>query len=137
MRVGSYEPQALEQYMASDVMRIPDSPPFDPEAIPEQAILARGGGELRITWHDGMSATLTAERLRLRCRCAWCTRDRAQDRFPLRFEGVAVTRVEAMGGYAVNIAFTDGHARGIFPWVYLRRLADEAQSDTPPMTRAA
>jgi prepilin-type processing-associated H-X9-DG protein len=21
-----------------------------------------------------------------------------------------------MGGYAVHIAFTDGHARGIFPW---------------------
>lgn len=122
--------------MASDVMRIPDPPPFDPQAIPEQAVLVRGGGALRMTWRDGISAAVTAEHLRLACRCAWCTRDRAQGRFPARFEDVAVTRVEPMGGYAVHIAFTDGHARGIFPWVYLRQLADMAQADAPPMNHA-
>lgn len=123
--------------MAGDVMRVPGSPPCDPEAIPERVVLVRGGGALRLTWRDGVSAALPAERLRLRCRCAWCTRDRAQDRFPARFEGAAVTRVEPMGGYAVNLGFADGHARGIYPWVYLRQLAGEAQADAPLTTRAA
>jgi prepilin-type processing-associated H-X9-DG protein len=126
-----------ERPTMNDAMRLPASPPFDPEAIPAQAVVARGGGALRLTWPDGTSAALSAERLRLACRCAWCTRDRAQDRFPARFEGVAVARVDQIGGYAVNIAFTDGHARGIFPWVYLRRLADEAQGDAPSMATAA
>nr|WP_312893419.1 gamma-butyrobetaine hydroxylase-like domain-containing protein [Methylobacterium sp. PvR107] len=29
---------------------------------------------------------------------------------------MAVTRVEPMGGYAIHITLTDGHAHGIFPW---------------------
>jgi len=28
-----------------------------------------------------------------------------------------------IGDYAVNIAFSDGHNRGIYPWPYLRLLA--------------
>ncbi len=42
------------------------------------------------------------------------------------FGGIAVTNVEPMGGYAVHLAFSDGHNRGIFPWSYLRALAAEA-----------
>ncbi|WP_375464341.1 DUF971 domain-containing protein [uncultured Methylobacterium sp.] len=104
-------------------MRLPSPPPFDPEAAPAEAVLARGGQSLRLTWHDGTSAVLPAARMRLRCRCAWCTRERIEARFPMAFEAVAVTRIVPMGGYAVHVAFSDGHARGIFPWVYLRELA--------------
>ncbi len=123
--------------MADGAMGLPASPPFDPEAIPDGAILARGGTALRLAWRDGVSARLTAERLRLSCRCAWCTRDRAQDRFPRAFPDIAVTKVDQMGGYAVHIAFSDGHARGIFPWTYLRDLADEAVAISPAAPRAA
>jgi DUF971 family protein len=123
--------------MASDLMQLPASPPFDPEAIPDEAVLARGGSALRLTWRDGASATLPAEHLRLRCRCAWCTRDRVQGRFPAAFEGVALSRIEPMGSYAVNLAFSDGHARGIFPWVYLRQLAGEPLPEPGLAERAA
>lgn len=112
--------------MANPAIELPSPPPFDPDAIPETATLSRGGTGLRLLWRDGQSATLPAERLRLRCRCAWCTRDRAVGRFPEAFADVAVTHIEPMGGYAVHLAFTDGHARGIFPWAYLRALAAEA-----------
>ncbi len=117
--------------MASGAMGLPASPPFDPEAIPDAATLERGGAALRLAWRDGVSTVLPAERLRLSCRCAWCTRDRIQDRFPRGVPGVAVTRVEPMGGYAVHIAFSDGHARGIFPWTYLRALAVEILPAAP------
>ncbi len=122
--------------MANHAIELPSPPPFDPDATPDAATLSRGGTALRLTWRDGLSATLPAERLRLRCRCAWCTRDRVVDRFPEVFPDVAVTRVEPMGGYAVHIAFSDGHARGIFPWAYLRALAAEA-IDCPPAVQAA
>lgn len=124
--------------MTSGVMRLPAPPPFDPDAIPDEAVLSRGGASLRLAWRDGTRGELTAETLRLRCRCAWCTRERIEARFPHAFPGAAVTRIEPMGGYAVHLAFADGHARGIFPWSYLRDLAREAappeqaaETDTP------
>lgn len=122
--------------MTDAPMRLPAQPPFDPEAIPTDAVVSRGGRELRLVWAGGEEAVLAAETLRLRCRCAWCTRDRLQERFPASFEAVAVTKIDEMGGYAVNIGFSDGHARGIFPWVYLRDLAREgaappAEDQTP------
>ena len=45
--------------------------------------------------------------------------------FPVGFEAVTIKHLEPMGGYAVHLAFSDEHARGIFPWAYLRDLATE------------
>lgn len=123
--------------MAHHATGVPNPPPFDPEAIPEAATLVRGGTGLRLQWRDGLTATLSAERLRLRCRCAWCTRDRVERRLPQAAADIAVARVEPMGGYAVHIAFSDGHARGIFPWSYLRALVTEAVDDPPDAAQAA
>ncbi|MCJ2134048.1 DUF971 domain-containing protein [Methylobacterium sp. J-026] len=123
--------------MANRAIELPSPSPFDPDAIPDAATLSSGGTALRLIWHDGLTATLPAEHLRLRCRCAWCTRDRAVDRFPNAFADIAVTRVEPMGSYAVHIAFTDGHARGIFPWAYLRALAAEAVDSPSAAAQAA
>lgn len=66
--------------------------------------------------------TLSAERLRLACKCAHCTRARIDDRFPLAFPGIAVVGVTDLG-YGLNIAFSDGHWRGIYPKSYLLDLA--------------
>lgn len=113
-------------------MRIPAEPPIDPEAVPTGVTLARGGRALRLAWSEGPAASLSAEALRLGCRCAWCTRDRIQGRFPTAFEAVAVTTVAPMGGYALHLGFSDGHARGIYPFVYLRDLARDAAAEGRP-----
>lgn len=123
--------------MAHRASELPNPSPFDPDAIPEAATLSRGGSALTLVWPGGVAATLPAEGLRLRCRCAWCTRDRVVNRFPEAFPGIAVTQVEPMGGYAVHLAFSDGHARGIFPWAYLRALAAEAVEAPPAASQAA
>lgn len=113
--------------MASGLSQRQGSPVFDPEATPSTATLTRDRRWLKLAWPDGSQAALAASTLRLRCRCAWCTRDRLQDRFPAAFDDVGIARMDLIGGYAVHVAFTDEHARGIFPWVYLRDLArDEA-----------
>lgn len=71
----------------------------------------------------GQRAVLSAERLRLACKCAHCTRARFDDRFPVRFPGIAIVEVTDLG-YGLNIAFSDGHNRGIYPKPYLSELAE-------------
>ena len=65
---------------------------------------------------------LTAEDLRLACKCAHCTRARFDGRFPDRFQGIAIVDIGDVG-YGLNIAFSDGHKRGIYPKSYLLSLA--------------
>lgn len=68
---------------------------------------------------------LSAGALRAACRCAFCVRARFDGVFPERFDGLAITGVAPIGSYAVNIAFSDGHNRGIYPWSLLRALGRE------------
>ena len=98
-------------------------PPFDPAAVPDTVVLTADRARLRLIWHDGEAAELPAERLRAACRCAWCTRARIDGAFAASFDGVAIERLAPIGGYAINVSFTDGHARGIYPWSYLQTLA--------------
>ena len=37
---------------------------------------------------------------------------------------LTIERVELVGAYALNLAFSDGENRGIYPWRLLRELAD-------------
>jgi DUF971 family protein len=71
---------------------------------------------------DDHRISLSAERLRSACKCAHCTRARIDDRFPQRFPGIAIVGVTDLG-YGLNIAFSDGHWRGIYPKSYLLSLA--------------
>ena len=47
-------------------MNLPDQPPFDPEAVPTEAVVSRGGRDLRLTWSNGEAAVLPSETLRRR-----------------------------------------------------------------------
>ena len=89
---------------------------IDCETSPDLASLA-------MTISDGGRVTLTAEKLRLACKCAHCTRARFDGRFPEAFPGIAVVEIGDLG-YGLNIAFSDGHNRGIYPKSYLLGLAD-------------
>jgi DUF971 family protein len=73
--------------------------------------------------NGGSRVTVTAEKLRLFCKCAHCTRARFDERFPDRFPGIAIVEVADLG-YGLNISFSDGHNRGIYPKSYLASLAE-------------
>lgn len=77
---------------------------------------------LSLTTPQGQHASLSAEQLRIACKCAHCTRARIDDRFPEHFPGIAIVQVTDLG-YGLNIAFSDGHNRGIYPKPYLSELA--------------
>jgi len=72
---------------------------------------------------SGGRVELTARALRQACRCAACVRARYDGAGPEAAAGLAITRIDPIGAQAANIQFSDGHARGIFPWSYLWQLA--------------
>ncbi len=78
--------------------------------------------ELFMRASGGRVISFSAERLRLACKCAHCIRARIDDRFPARFPGIAIVGITDLG-YGLNIAFSDGHWRGIYPSIYLVNLA--------------
>ncbi|CAN5556720.1 hypothetical protein BH11PSE4_BH11PSE4_01820 [soil metagenome] len=83
---------------------------------------------LELGFANGAAVRLGAERLRGACKCAHCLRARIDGVFPTSFSGIAITEVAPIGGYAINIWFSDGHARGIYPWSLLAGLDDPASA---------
>lgn len=78
--------------------------------------------ELFMRASEDHAISFSAERLRLACKCAHCARARIDDRFPALFPGIAIVSITDLG-YGLNIAFSDGHRRGIYPKSYLLGLA--------------
>jgi DUF971 family protein len=79
---------------------------------------------LRLAWPD-RRITVDASRLRMACRCAGCRRARIDDEAKPPAASIALADVRLVGDHAVNIVFSDGHDRGIYPWSYLCELAEE------------
>jgi len=78
---------------------------------------------LTVTWGDGHVSKIPASLLRARSRAAQQVRADVDGKMA-SFDGVSVTSAEAIGAYAVRLVFSDGHDRGIYPWSYLREIAD-------------
>jgi DUF971 family protein len=105
-----------------------EAPPFDAAAAPATIVLTADRSRLRLEWSNGEQAEVLAENLRGACRCAWCTRARIDGNSNAPLDAIAIDRLVPIGDYAINIAFSDGHNRGIYPWPYLRLLARADQA---------
>jgi DUF971 family protein len=90
-----------------------------------EAAASDDGRALHLTLGNGPALRLPAEQLRAACRCAHCRRAQIDGVFPVQFPSVAIVGVAPIGHYAVNLEFSDGHARGIYPWSYLAELAGD------------
>ena len=90
-----------------------------PEAVENHA----AQGVLTLRWPDGSEAHVTHARLRAMCPCSAC---RARRRAGIDVEAdnaVRLAAIEPVGAYALNLAFSDGHRRGIYPYDMLATLA--------------
>lgn len=96
--------------------------------VPAELRLRRGGRVLELVWADGTSQALAAPALRAACRCAECGGARRAGRAPAIAADLSLVDVRPYGPSGVNLHFSDGHRRGIFPFVYLASLAGEAQT---------
>ena len=93
---------------------------------------------LEIAWGDGNAAEVSAPRLRAACRWGWSTRAPIDGPFAACFDPIPIARLTAVGDYAINIAFSDGHARGIYPWAYLQKIVSaDGRAATPIASSAA
>lgn len=82
----------------------------------------REGRWLEITWSDGVIAVLPHRLLREACRCAHC-RATVRDGGDVRAAaGIRLEAVEPYGSNTLRLSFDDGHARGLYPFEYLREL---------------
>lgn len=88
------------------------------------------GDFVAIRWDDGREDALAMEHLRRMSPSAENMGER--DLLGRRiggdgekdFTGVRVTGWSQVGGYALSFTFSDGHRTGIYPYPYLRELAE-------------
>ena len=76
---------------------------------------------LRLSWPDGREQLLDHAELRRQCPCSQCRAFRLRGSPPMVDPRVRVIELNAQG-YGLQLVFSDGHQRGIYPWAYLAQL---------------
>jgi len=80
--------------------------------------------QLQLDWDNGAQSTLAASVLRREARDASSVRER-HDRGQVHvIPNIQITALEMVGTTGINIQFSDGHQRAIFPIPYLKQLSD-------------
>jgi DUF971 family protein len=101
---------------------------LDDTPWPQQVLLHERSGALALTWGAEAPAVLPGHLLRAACRCAGCEQARRAGTTPAAATAdmaVKIERISPIGEFGLQLHFSDGHERGIFPWPYLRKLALE------------
>lgn len=88
------------------------------------------GEELAIKWEDNSESYIRLDVLRRKCPCAGCQgevdvmgnlyKGPDQKLTPRAFQ---LTRLESVGGYAIQPIWADGHSSGLFAFEYLQRIS--------------
>ena len=93
-------------------------------AWPSAINLNKHSRTLELVWSDAR-AVISHKVLRQSCRCSVCesTRRKLDDVIPVDAE-IELLKIEPLGTIGIQLFFSDGHERGIYPWAYLRRIAD-------------
>ncbi|WP_342245102.1 DUF971 domain-containing protein [Pseudomonas sp. OTU5201] len=86
---------------------------------------SRSEARLFLEWADGGRREISHARLRGACPCSQCKAARLRGAIGVVDHDVRLERI-ALQGYGVQLVFSDGHERGIYPWEYLRELGSAA-----------
>lgn len=89
--------------------------------VPIEINHIKSGRVVRISWNDGHVGEYEENYLRGYCPCALCQGHGAQVRF-IGSPDVELLGIEAVGNYAVELRWADGHSTGIYTFEYLRAL---------------
>ena len=100
---------------------------------PDHIAVSKSKG-IKIDWKDGHSSDYTLGYLRDECPCATCTGAHGTQPqktnysqpdaapFPMFKPALRIGAIDAVGNYAVRIAWSDGHSTGIYSWEHFRRI---------------
>jgi len=89
---------------------------------PTEIHLNRDRTRLSVTWESGATTAYPATLLRERARDANSVRFAVDGWAVPAPPDLTIIKVEPIGNYALRLAFSDGHDRGIYPWAYLIEL---------------
>lgn len=92
---------------------------------PPNSIVKGADGRLCLEWVDG-AQWIQHARLRRECPCSQCRAFRLRGSLPLVSDAVRVLEIHPQG-YGVQLIFSDGHQRGIYPWAYLAQLGSDQE----------
>jgi len=81
----------------------------------------KASGIVRITWENGHVGEYSEEYLRGYCPCALCQGHGSQRRF-ISVPNAKLQEIRAVGNYAVEFRWHDGHSTGIYTYDFLRSL---------------
>lgn len=93
------------------------------DAIPSEIALAADRRSLTIDWGRGRRVSASATALRDACRSSRSVRLRVDGWAVPAADDLTIVDVRPVGHYAINLVFSDGHDRGIYPWGYLKEIA--------------
>ncbi|PVB62376.1 DUF971 domain-containing protein [Labrenzia sp. 011] len=89
---------------------------------------------LVLTWENGQVSQLSARVLRDNSQSAGSKRLRLRGLDVPASDDLTIEAIRPVGAYALNLVFSDGHDRGIYPWSLLRDLVGGVE--TPPTGKA-
>lgn len=107
---------------------------------PETYALSPGADALILRWSDSSEDRIPAPRLRAAARDAASVRRRIEQGALTVAPDLTIDWADPMGAMGLNIRFSDGHDRAIYPWDYLREIAASGPETAPeaaPATGAA
>ncbi|HWV14966.1 MAG TPA: gamma-butyrobetaine hydroxylase-like domain-containing protein [Cellvibrio sp.] len=90
-------------------------------SAPKKIHNSRTQKQLIIDWPTGEQHILCHGQLRAACRCAGCRRREFNGQILLLSGDLHILQITAMP-QGLQLLFSDGHNRGIFPWQYLFEL---------------
>lgn len=106
--------------------------PLDPRRKPiDVKVHVTTGQGVEITWSDGHRSRYDFVYLRDQCPCAVCNDERARKEqaspsaaspLPMFKPRTSAKAAKAVGSYAIQIDFSDGHSTGIYSFNHLREI---------------
>ncbi len=91
--------------------------------VPVEINHVKAAGNVRITWDDNHVGEYPQEYLRGYCPCALCQgHDAAKGKKFITVPDAKLTEIRAVGNYAIEFRWQDGHSTGIYSYDYLRSL---------------
>jgi DUF971 family protein len=113
------------------------TPPHMTTTDPRIALMGvkapHGAHVFEISWGDGKSFKVPHRILRGYCPCAGCQGHGGGVKF-IESGDPEIRELNQVGNYALELGWSDGHATGIYPFRYLRKLAElyAAHGETLP-----
>jgi DUF971 family protein len=89
--------------------------------IPVEINHIREKGQVRVTWEDGHVGEYPKDYLRGYCPCAACQGHGGEIKF-VSVSNAQLAEISAVGNYAIEFHWQDGHNTGIYTFEYLRAL---------------